>query len=74
MKEPLIFGMTWQDIQARQQGTYVAPTVNPCSRLPLASQSDIDLLRDKGIDYIEGNGLFGVIDRLKNSAIIPATK
>lgn len=66
----LIFGMTWEEIQARQQGNWRGSTVS-VSNLPMATQADIELLRDKGIHYIKGNGLFGVIDRLQNSAIIP---
>lgn len=66
----LIFGRTWEEIQAMQQGSYKPNLVSANKTLPMATQCDIELLRDKGIDYIKGNGLFGVIDRLQNSGII----
>jgi hypothetical protein len=71
MKNNLIFGKTWEEIQAMQKGNYKAKTVSSNIVLPMATQCDIEMLRDKGIDYIKGNGLFGVIDRLQNSGIIP---
>lgn len=67
--EKLICGYAWEDIQAMQQGTYKRQIA--VGGKPTATQSDIEMLRDKGIDYIKGNGLFGVIDRLQNSGIIP---
>jgi hypothetical protein len=67
----LICGRTWEDIQRMQQGgSSHAPVI--FKELPTATQCDIEMLRDKGIDYIKGNGLFGVIDRLQNSGILTA--
>lgn len=74
MEQQLIFGLTWEQIQARQQRNYKPELVKPGTRLPMATQADIEMLRDKGIHYIKGNGLYGVIDRLQNSAIIPVEK
>ncbi|BCS53288.1 hypothetical protein [Geobacter sp. SVR] len=71
MMDGLIFGRTWEEIQAMQQGKSINKTVAGTLALPTASQADITLLRDKGIHYIKGNGLFGVLDRLQNSGIVP---
>ena len=65
----LLFGHTWEEIQQMQQGTFKRQTAT--GRKPTATQADIEMLRDKGIDYIKGNGLHGVIDRLQTSGIIP---
>lgn len=64
-----LFGYSWGDIQTMQQGKYKRPIAT--GGKPIATQCDIELLRDKGIDYIKDNGLFGVIDRLQTSGIIP---
>lgn len=65
----LIFGRTWEEIQDLQKKTGKVRIAT--GGKPTASQADIDMLKEKGIDYIKGNLLFGVIDRLETSGIIP---
>lgn len=65
-----IFGYTWEEIKQAQQGKTTLHKPIQYTNKPTASQSDIDLLNNKGIDYIMGNGLAGVIDRLTTSGLM----
>ena len=64
-----IFGYEWSDIQAMQNGTYSRSPIIFKDK-PLATDNDILLLHEKGIDYLEAEQLYGVIDRLRNSNLI----
>ncbi len=66
-----IFGMAWEEIQARQEGTYVAPKIDLSkSGKPEATAEDRAMLDDKGAEWIETQGLYGILDRLKTSGLI----
>lgn len=52
----LIFGRTWDEIQYLQQGGKFRKLVSDPPNLPTATQADIELLRDKGIDHIRNSG------------------
>jgi hypothetical protein len=59
-----IFGYPWEEIQARQQGTY-RPKPIVFSPLPAATDEDRALLAQYGsIEALKVAGLFGVVDRL----------
>lgn len=66
----LIFGRSWEDIQAMQQGTYVAPTVNTRPGLAQATDNDRAQLAEHGQAGLEAKEFYGVLDRLKNSGLI----
>jgi hypothetical protein len=65
-----IFGYTWESIQARQQGTYKAEALPREIVKPVATEEDIDMLKSKGLAWIETQGFYGIIDRLKTSELI----
>lgn len=71
MPSDLIFGHTWEEIQAMQRGEQRRAIDTGQSSLSFATRMDIELLRDKGLDWLENQSFFGVIDRLQNSGIIP---
>ena len=66
----LIMGKSWGDIQAMQQGTYKAPRITGDIEKPKATEADITMLNDLGLEAIKSKGLFGVIDRLTNSGVV----
>ena len=65
-----IFGYTWEEIQARQQGTY---RPKPFVHTPpsLANDADYDALERAGsLDALTVNGMFGIADRLSRSPLV----
>lgn len=67
-----IFGYSWEEIQARQKGTYKPDPIDltkPGGPSP-ATEADLKLLKDMGIEGLEKQSMFGVIDRLKGSGYI----
>ena len=68
--EELLFGYTWEEIQSMQQGTYQRNLISGPSVKPIATEADIQLLKGRGLAYLQDNGLYGVIDRLQNSNIL----
>ena len=64
--EELLFGYTWEEIQSMQQGTYQRNLISGPSVKPIATEADIQLLKGRGLAYLQDNGLYGVIDRLQN--------
>ena len=60
-----IFGRSWDDVQAMQQGTYKPQTIDTStpSKQP-ATKKDHELLSKHGVDGLEEMGFFGVLDRL----------
>jgi len=58
-----IFGYSWEEIQAMQQGTYDRPRAVH-SPLPIATDKDRELLSLHGIEGLQELGLMGVVDRL----------
>ncbi len=69
--DPLIMGRTWSQIQAMQQGTYKPETISGPIVKPTATEADINLLKEHGIDGLKEKQFHGVIDRLTNSGIVP---
>lgn len=67
-----IFGYSWEQIQDMQQKRYKRPTLSGSIRRPGASESDIAMFKEFGIEGLNKKGYDGVIDRLKYSGIIPA--
>ena len=67
-----IFGYTWEEIQAAQQGKTLSRKIpartqgydDPC--LP----GDVDLLVRYGLKELENCGYYGVIDRLARAGLI----
>ena len=71
----LIFGYTWEEIQAAQQGkplTHVPPGKTEGANAGPSLPGDIDLLTRLGLKELETRGYFGVIDRLARAGIINA--
>jgi hypothetical protein len=69
----LIFGRTWEQIQAMQQGTYKPRSITgPISKIE-ATDADIKMLSEIGIEEIKRQQLYGVIDRLITSQLIEVT-
>ena len=65
------FGYDWDDIQAMQRGTYVRPKIDLSkSGKKAATDADVELLKKYGREGLESEGMFGVLDRLKNSGMI----
>ena len=68
---PTIFGYTFDAIcRAQQGGRLNTERISCAPAKPGATKCDLDLLKAKGIDWLEGNGKFGVLDRLKTSGVI----
>lgn len=69
-----IFGYTWEEIAAAQQGKPLSRQIpprtsgydDPC--LP----GDVDLLVQHGLNELENRGYHGVIDRLSRAGLIDA--
>ena len=63
-KDSLIFGMTWDEIQARQLGRQTARLITSEPSKPAASDEDQALLDQHGIKGLKKMGYYGVLDRL----------
>lgn len=70
MSNRLIFGYTWKQIQKAQQRQDFKEYVSGEPNKPQANESDVKLLVEKGLSWLEEQQFFGVLDRLKNSGII----
>ena len=70
MKQPLIFGLTWEQIQAAQQGRPYHATISGPPEKPLATDTDKALLAQHGQAALEANQWYGTLDRLRNSGLI----
>ncbi len=66
-----IFGMEWEEIQARQQRTYRPQRVTGPYVRPIATYEDIALLAQHGADGLHAMGYAGVLDRLRASGMLP---
>jgi len=67
----LIFGKTWEQIQAMQRGlcvTEYADLSKPGGPAK-ASESDLALLKEHGINGLESLGFYGVLERLRASGV-----
>lgn len=66
-----IVGHRWDDIQRAQQGgTLGRPITGPINR-PLATPEDLELLESHGEAQLGALGYWGVLDRLRNSGVLP---
>lgn len=73
----LTFGHTWEDIQGMQQKKAVRQTID-CSKpspvydhLPCGTrESDIQLMCEIGIEGLEREEKYGILDRLARSGVI----
>lgn len=65
----LIFGYDWNDIKAMQQKTYSPPKIKETPRQS-ATEEDLKLFNEIGLEGLEKKQFYGVIGRLKNSGII----
>lgn len=70
MNRGLIFGYTWEQIQKAQQRQDFREYVVGETNKPQATEDDVKLLVDKGLQWLKDRQFFGVLDRLKNSGII----
>lgn len=66
-----IFGRSWEEIQAMQQGKTVGRAVPPGDTRPRATDDDIQKLRDWGLEGLQARRFDGVIDRLVTSGYLP---
>lgn len=64
-----IFGYTWEEIQAMQQGKRVGKPINSSSK-PVATENDIKALGEYGIYGLIRKKFFGTLDRLETSKLI----
>lgn len=65
-----IFGYSWEEIQSRQQGTYKSKTINGPIVKPQATDEDIAMLKQFGLEGLKEKQFFGVIGRLETSGLI----
>ena len=68
----LMFGYTWQEIKAAQQGKPLVRNLPPCNGdiSDVCLPGDVDLLVRYGLKELETRGYHGVIDRLARAGII----
>ena len=66
-----IFGYDWSDIQRAQQGGRLNAPLPAAGTRPDASTLDRELLAQLGERGLREQGLFGVIDRLQTSGLLP---
>lgn len=66
----LIFGYSWEEIQAMQNKQYRPETVSGKPNKQKANSQDAELLRTHGEKGLIDKGFYGVIDRLKNSGMM----
>ena len=69
--ESTIFGYTWDQIVAAQQGKQFRPYIamDGEGRKP-ANKEDVELLMTNGLEKLKEMGFNGVIDRLTTSGLI----
>jgi hypothetical protein len=72
MSDTTIFGYSWEAIQRTQSktgglGTPVAPRPTPRSG---ATQEDLGLLEEHGVEGLRAMAFFGVLDRLQMSGLV----
>ena len=69
--DDLIFGKTWDEIQAMLAGTYRPKLIarREVSK-PRATESDLEMLRKHGVDWLIEHNMFGILDRLKTSDLL----
>lgn len=72
MQEERIFGYSWAEIQAMQQGTYQRPTLTDECVKPTATEKDIAMLAELGEDGLRAQHFLGVLDRLRTSGLLPS--
>jgi hypothetical protein len=71
----LIFGHTWEEIEAAQQGKPLhrhLPPKEPGAEKDICLPGDVDLFTRYGLKELENRGYHGVIDRLARAGIIGA--
>ena len=67
----LIFGYTWDEIQAAQRGKPLGTVVNPRTNKNCpCTQDDVDLLIKYGPQKLRDLGYYGVIDRLQRAELM----
>ena len=59
-----IFGKSWDEIQAMQQGRHEYKKITGKPIYPMATDKDVELLEKHGMDGLTKLGYFGVLDRL----------
>ena len=69
----LIFGKTWSQIQDMQQGRSQSNVISGPCEPSTATESDLCKLKAIGIDGFKAEQLYGIIDRLQTSGIIPTS-
>ena len=69
-----IFGYTWEEISAAQQGKPLSRAIPPRSQGydDICLPGDVDLLVRYGLKELENRGYHGVIDRLARGGLIEA--
>lgn len=68
----LIFGYTWEQIQAAQQGKslhQVVPLQAQMAKDDICTKTDLELLEKHGIDGLIEKKFYGVLDRLQQAGI-----
>lgn len=65
-----IFGYEWEEIKAMQNGTYKGRPIPPGDTRPRATEKDIEMLQELGIDKLKKMQFFGVLGRLRTSGYI----
>ena len=71
--DDLIFGYTWEQIQAAQQGKAlqcVVPLAAMAAKDDICTKRDLDLFIEHGEKGLKEKKLFGVIDRLERAGIL----
>ncbi len=71
-QEERIFGYTWAEIQAMQQGTYQRPILTGECVKPTATEKDIAMLAELGEEGLRAQHFLGVLDRLRTSGLLPS--
>lgn len=70
MEMEKIFGRKFEDIKQMQQKTYKPKLISVQIDLPVASDEDVALFAEHGINGLTKMKFFGVLDRINNSKII----
>jgi hypothetical protein len=71
-EDGLIFGYTWNEIKAAQQGARLEkrpPAKKETDSILL--KGDVELLEQYGLKKLEKFGYFGIIDRLTRAGLVP---
>lgn len=66
----LIFGYTWEELDALQHGHRPNQNIIKHAPNPTATPNDKDLLAEHGRAGLESLQLFGVLDRLNTSGLL----